>query len=311
MTYSGGQRSARRAPAPQTGSVFGPFVNALMNVGRGAQAAFNPNFSADEYTRNWERQNQIEAQQRALLDRIPTRGTEVGITTGLDRDGNVDRTQSDTYKQYAQTPGGQFERYFKTPEMDQYFGAASRGATAPKDVEAMQALAGQTVAPGKTPEELSAFYRAESAMGRAQMPEIRKGLGYAEGSDLAKWAEANPMLAQRLYAKQQGGRPLAPDQETVMGDLGSRAQEEGGYTPAAFGMPANPIPPTQQPGPGGMDQGARVSYFRGSENIAPLQAMKTTGEGMPAFQTTGESLKDRVDAFAFKVANTKLGGFGA
>ena len=30
-------------------------------------------------------------------------------------------------KTYAATPEGQFERYFKTPEMDQYFGAASRG----------------------------------------------------------------------------------------------------------------------------------------------------------------------------------------
>ena len=63
-------------------------------------------------------------------------------------------------------------------------------------------------------------------------------------------------------------------------------RSEAGYTPEAFGMPANPVPPTQQPGPGGMDQGTRVSYFRGSENIAPLQAMKTTGEGMPGFQTT-------------------------
>ena len=276
MTYSGGQRSARRAPAPQTGSVFGPFVNALMNVGRGAQAAFNPNFSADEYTRNWERQNQIEAQQRALLDRIPTRGTEVGITTGLDRDGNVDRTQSDTYKQYAQTPGGQFERYFKTPEMDQYFGTASRGTAAPKDVEAMQALAGQTVAPGKTPEELAGFYRAESAMGRAQMPQIQKGLGYAEGSDLAKWAEANPMLAQRLYAKEMGKREAAGQVTpgvTYAGAPSSIGNEN-------FAVAANAVPAPWD------TQGNKVSAP--FADVKDSQFAYTTGEGMPAFPTTRE-----------------------
>jgi len=169
--------------------------------------------------------------------------------SGLTPSGEVDRTQSDTYKQYAQTPAGQFERYFKTPEMDQYFGAASRGTAAPKDVEAMQALAGKTVAPGKTPEELSAFYRAESAMGRAQMPQIQQALQdkYGKETKLSAWAAANPMLAQRLYVKMQGGRPLAPDQETVMGDLGSRAQDPRGYTPKAFGMPDNPASPIEQP----------------------------------------------------------------
>jgi len=211
------------------------------------------------------------------------------IVTGLDEAGNVDRTKSDLYKQYAQTPEGQFERYFQTPEMDRYFGAASRGKGAPKDVAGMQALAGELTAPQDVP--LSSYYRAESAMGRAQMPEIQKGLGYEEGSDLAKWAAANPMLAQRLYAKQQartGSMPLAPDQETVMGDLGSRAQSESGYTPEAFGMPANPVPPTEQPGPGGMTQGQRVDYFRGADNLKLQQAAFTSGGEMPAFQTTGE-----------------------
>ena len=170
---------------------------------------------------------------------------------GGDGRGDEARALASQYapKPFPMTPAGQFERYFKTPEMDQYFGAASRGTAAPKDVEAMQALAGKTVAPGKTPEELSAFYRAESAMGRAQMPQIQQALQdkYGKETKLSAWAAANPMLAQRLYVKMQGGRPLAPDQETVMGDLGSRAQDPRGYTPKAFGMPDNPASPIEQP----------------------------------------------------------------
>lgn len=206
--------------------------------------------------------------------------------TGLTRSGEVDRTQSDTYKQYAQTPGGQFERYFKTPEMDQYFGAASRGATAPKDVEAMQALAGQTVAPGKTPEELSAFYRAESAMGRAQMPQIRKGLGYAKGSDLAKWAEANPMLAQRLYAKEMGKREAAGQATPGTTYAGAAPQPLGDES---FSVVANAVPAPWN------TQGAKVSEeFAG---VVPFQVAKTTGEGMPAFQTTlGERAEQLISA---------------
>jgi hypothetical protein len=100
------------------------------------------------------------------------------------------------------------------------------------------------------------------------------------------------MLAQREFVKRQGGRPLAPDQQTVMGDLGSRAQSESGYTMEAFGLPANPVPPTQQPGPGGVDQGTRVSLARGAEAIAPQQAEKTSGESMPSFPTTLDRVKN-------------------
>lgn len=216
-----------------------------------------------------------EADQ-SLLGRVSFPGESSPIILGT-RDGvTPDRTQSDTYKQYAQTPGGQFERYFKTPEMDQYFGAASRGTAAPKDVEAMQALAGQTVAPGKTPEELSAFYRAESAMGRAQMPEIRKGLGYAEGSDLAKWAEANPMLAQRLYAKEMGKREAAGQVTpgvTYAGAPSSIGNEN-------FAVAANAVPAPWD------TQGNKVSAP--FADVKDSQFAYTTGEGMPAFPTTRE-----------------------
>lgn len=207
-------------------------------------------------------------------------------------------------KPFPMTQEGQFDRYFKTPEMDYVFGAQT--GKGPKTAEEMVTLGTQRQAPTTAP--LSDYYRSQSALGRVNQEEIQKM--YADRPDLQKWAAANPMLAQREYIKRQGGRPLAPDQETVMGDLGSRAQSETGYTPEAFGMPANPVPPTQQPGPGGMDQGTRVSYFRGSENIAPLQAMKTTGEGMPAFSTTSGSLSDAADAFV-KAMKIKSGAFGS
>jgi hypothetical protein len=197
------------------------------------------------------------------------------IINGLNRSGVVDRTQSDLYKQYAQTPEGQFERYFKTPEMDQYFGAASRGAAAPKDVEAMKALAGQTAAPGKTPEELSAFYRAESAMGRAQMPQIQQALGYEKGSDLAKWAEANPMLAQRLYAKEMGKREAAGQATPGVTYAGAAPQPPGDES---FSVAANSVPAPWT------TQGNKVSgVFAG---VMPFQFAKTTGEGMPSLPTT-------------------------
>jgi len=221
----------------------------------------------------------------------PPPGTNTTITTGLNNQGEVDRTKSDLYKQYAFTPEGQFERYFKTPEFDYVFGAQT--SKEPKTAAEMAALATQSKAP--TTSSLSDYYRSQSAMGRVNQAEIQKM--YAGRPDLQKWAADNPMLAQRELVKRQGGRSVAPDQETVMGDLGTRAQAETGYTPQAFGLPANPVPPTQQPGPGGMDQGTRVSFFRGADEIATQQAMKTTGEGMPQFQTTLSKAEDFLRKF--------------
>lgn len=97
------------------------------------------------------------------------------------------------------TPEGQFQRYFQTPEFDYVFGERSRGVGAPTTAEEMLALASQLRAEKEAP--LATYYRAQSAAGRSQMDKVKEALGYAEGSDLAKWAEANPMLAQRLFAQ--------------------------------------------------------------------------------------------------------------
>ena len=261
---------ARALDASKLASAIGSGFNQLA---RSAQAAVDP---AESYRQDWERQNQADLNRKALLSRVGS-----SIVTGLDERGAVDLTQSDEYKRFAFTPEGQFDRYFKTPEMDQYFGTDSRGAAAPKDVEAMQALAGRTVAPGKTPEELSAFYRAESAMGRAQMPQIQQALGYDKGSALAKWAEANPMLAQRELVKRQS-KEEAVGRPTAMTTYAGTAPE-----PVAgqdFSIAANAVPaPWSQ-------QGAKVSAD--FAEVTPYQMSKTTGEGMPQFQTTLSKAED-------------------
>lgn len=133
------------------------------------------------------------------------------------------------------TKEGQFQRYFGTGEMDPFFGATSRGAGAPKTAEEMMTLAAQQKAPMGTP--LSTYYRSQSAAGRAEMPSIVEGLGYAKGTPLAQWAEANPMLAKRLYEKTKAKKTSEEDTAyTHPRDLGAGAQAEEGYTLAAYGL---------------------------------------------------------------------------
>ena len=196
-------------------------------------------------------------------------------------------------KPFPMTQEGQFNRYFKTPEFDYVFGAQT--SNEPKTAAEMAALATQRNAP--TTSSLSDYYRSQSAMGRVNQAAIQEM--YKDRPDLQKWAAENPMLAQREYTKKYGTTDITKQAAAgdYFRDLGGGAQAESGYTREAFGLPANPVPPTQQPGPGGMDQGTRVSFFRGADEIAPQQAMKTTGEGMPQFQTTLSKAEDFLKGF--------------
>ena len=139
-------------------------------------------------------------------------------------------------KPFAMTPEGQFERYFQTPEFDYVFGAGARGKDAPDSASAMQQLAAQEKAPMEQP--LSSYYAAQSAMGRVNQDAIQNM--YEGDENMQAWAKANPMLAQREYLKSEQRRanemPLAPDNETVLGDLGSRAQGEFGPTLESLGL---------------------------------------------------------------------------
>jgi hypothetical protein len=140
------------------------------------------------------------------------------------------------FKAQPMTSQGQFDRYFGTSEMDPFFGSSSRGAGAPKTAEEMMALATQQKAPMETP--LSTYYRSQSAAGRAEMPAITEGLGYAKGTQLAQWAEANPMLAKRLFEKTKAKKAAGTEEDAYAHprDLGAGAQAEQGYTLAAYGI---------------------------------------------------------------------------
>lgn len=130
-------------------------------------------------------------------------------------------------QQFDNTLAGQYQRYFETPEFDGVFGAGARGTGAPEDAAAMEVLGNQIRAPKKDT-NIASMYAAQSAMGRVNQDAIQKM--YEGNEAMQAWAKANPMLAQREYLKAEAERaenaPMAPDGETVMGDLGSRAQME-------------------------------------------------------------------------------------
>lgn len=86
---------------------------------------------------------------------------------------------------------------------------------------------------------LPGFYQDQVKAGLGQMDMIKRGLGYEEGSDMAKWAEANPALALREYNKRQ------PDSYSGTGPSDSeieQAMKSGNFYPSE-GSP-NPLPET-------------------------------------------------------------------
>jgi len=141
-------------------------------------------------------------------------------------------------KPLAMTPEGQFDRYFETPEFDYVFGAGSRGKGAPKTVEAALELASGKGVPEGT--GIATKYRAESAMGRANMDEIVEAMGY-KGSPLEQWARANPMLAFREYNKK-----FPAGQPTIGPTPAALQASEGPMT--AFGQEVKTFFPGAEPG---------------------------------------------------------------
>ena len=210
------------------------------------------------------------------------------IITGLDKSGGVDRKKSDIYKQYAQTPEGQFERYFKTSEMTPYFGNAFQGKGAPTSAQAMIDLASQMAAPTTAP--LASYYASQSATGRGSMDEIVQAMGY-KGTPMEQWAKANPMLAFREYNKKfpagqptMGPTPALPGPPMVPGDTaGERALMEAKYqlsdepsvgqrTANFLAGVGNPVTPTEA-----LNQGAALDEKRGAEGLRNYQKAFTQG----------------------------------
>ena len=147
------------------------------------------------------------------------------------------REPAPTPQRFDNTVEGQYQRYFKTPEFDNVFGKGARGEGAPKDASAMEVLGNQLQAPAKDT-NIASMYAAQSGMGRVNEDAIQAM--YSDRPDMQAWAKANPMLAQREYLKAEQRRanemPLAPDNETVMGDLGSRAQMDNPMGQEAYDL---------------------------------------------------------------------------
>lgn len=237
--YRGGQRSAVKSRAQREGvgsRVLDFLSRTLIQPARAAVAAQDPLRPRDYFS-------ELDPESQAFLNQpvVPRTAEPSGSVEDLSGLGfpppapSPILTPADSFKPAPFTQEGQFGRYFKTPEFDYVFGGGARGKGAPATAAAMEQLAAQEKAPMDSP--LSSYYAAQSAMGRVNQPQIQEM--YKDRPDLQKWAAANPMLAQREYARKYGTTDitnLAPDEETVMGDLGSRAQAEGGYTLEGFGI---------------------------------------------------------------------------
>jgi len=277
----GGQRSAAQAPSALAGlrSLLGGL--SLQNrpgapwdyAARSAAAApqdiqtAEPEFPTEPGP-GW--MFQARAQQlRRQAPAAPVLPSPAGAAPGFGpapiirgtRDGvTPDRTQSDLYRQYAPQP-----TFAANP--------------------------------------LSQQYRAESEAGRKNMPEVVAGLTQGLEGEKAKameiWAKTNPMLAYREYNKRfPAGEPtIGPTPATLQADEAVKSAtyshatpEPGGFTPGV----ANAVPAPWN------TQGAMIDLNRGVQNLQPFQMAKTSGESMPAFETTAAysgGISDRVSQF--------------
>jgi hypothetical protein len=137
---------------------------------------------------------------------------------------------------------------------------------------------------------------------RTQSDEYRAQLAqYGALSKAGKQEEAEKLgmeIWQQKYGKTPMGQPVGavgafnPLMQKTFGYQKGASVTEPSYagSPSAdFAVAANAVPAPWT------EQGFKVSSdFAG---VVPFQAAKTTGEGMPAFQTTGESAAERVEQF--------------
>ena len=185
------------------------------------------------------------------------------------------------------------------------------GASGIEQLSGMTSLpTGFTPTGSNTPASLKDYYTAQTLQGSAGMGNIISAMGYK--GDMAKWAQANPMLAQREFSKRFGGATLGsavqPDgsvrgmPQAIPGLDTSKmmptAEMQGTafpgqgqgptFNPAAFsdksdfGTPANAVPAPP------MQQGRAVSapYDEAQRQAAEKTAGAT---GMWNFQTTPEA----------------------
>ena len=171
---------------------------------------------------------------------------------------------------------------------------------------------GFTPTGAKGPASLKDFYSAESQVGRRDMGSIIDQMNYK--GDMAKWAAANPMLAQREYAKKFSADQAAaayggtgPSDEAIRSAIsgGKYFPSEGSPSPVTkppeFGTPANAVPAPP------MQQGRAVSapYDEAQRQAAE----KTLGAtGMPQFPTLGGDWLSKVMASPWGQSLMNTGG---
>ena len=165
---------------------------------------------------------------------------------------------------------------------------------------------GFTPTGAKGPASLKDFYSAESQVGgrniESVIPSLTKGLQGKEAENIATWAKANPMLAQREYAKKFSADQAAagyggtgPSDEAIRAAIsgGKFFPSEGSPSPIAnppgFGTPANALPAPP------MQQGRAVSApYEEAQRQAASGGRTLGATGMPQLETTpGESFLGR------------------
>ena len=139
---------------------------------------------------------------------------------------------------------------------------------------------------------LPGFYQDQMKAGLGQLDMIKKGLGYEEGSAMAKWADANPALALREYNKRQPNSysGTGPSDEEI-----KAAMEAGQFSPSA-GSP-NPLGET------GMARESNTAQTAAAQpvdqqrqlNLDEIQAYMDSGvPGLNGKQMLGEAIKKKI-----------------
>jgi hypothetical protein len=143
-----------------------------------------------------------------------TRTASQNISTRITSPNTITQAADDTYKQLLSQYGGQ---------------------------AGVSQLAGQTSLPtGFTPEggkqaaSLKDYYAAQQAVGAKNIGDIISSMGYT--GPMAEWAKANPMLAQREFAKQRARGVRTSE------DVTDQAMQEAAAKGQYFAPPGEPTP---------------------------------------------------------------------
>lgn len=197
-----------------------------------------------------------------LPPQLPPPSSGFGVTPIVrgTRDGATpDRTQSDTYRQYAQP-------------------ASPLAAAYQAESKAGRQNMGE-IASG-----LSFGLEGEKARNMEAWAKANPMLAYREFSK--RFPSGEPTIGP-TPATLQADEALRGTNRFAPG------AEPSGFQPGV----GNPVVPTEDRSFSGYTQGERMDLGRGVQNLQPFQMAKTTGEGMPQFDVTSAPVSERVRQF--------------